>query len=200
MEMAMCTTDVATAVDEDLREFLREWRKTAAKEKMVPAFVVMQDTTLDELCRKRPRNMAELREISGIGEKKCELYGEEIVHILERFQKGERASEEWHARPSNPSLETLELLRQGRTFEEIAKIRGRTVSSVIVLVADLVERGEAEFQEGWVDPVRHGQIREACGRLGMEWMKPIKEALPPELSYDEIRLVMAKMKREKRTS
>jgi len=31
----------------------------------------------------------------------------------------------------------------------------------------------------------------------MEWMKPIKETLPEEVSYDEIRLVMAEMKREK---
>ena len=142
--------------------------------------------------------MAELGEISGIGEKKSELYGKEILRVFERFRKGERASQEWHARPSNPSMETLELLRQGRTLEEIAQIRGRKVSSVIVLVADLVERGETEFQEQWVDPARREQIREACERLGMEWMKPIKEALPPEASYDEIRLVMAEMKREKR--
>ena len=38
-------------VDEELREFLREWRRTVAKEKMMPAFVVLLDTSLVVLCR-----------------------------------------------------------------------------------------------------------------------------------------------------
>ena len=199
IEAATFTPAVDAAVDDELREFLREWRKSIATEKVTPAFVVMHDTTLEELCRKQPRTMAELRQISGIGEKKSELYGEKILHVLERFRNGERASTEWRMKPSNPSAETLELLRQGRTFEEIAQIRGRKVSSVIVLVADLVERGETKFEEQWVDAARREQIREACARLGTDWMKPIKEVLPPEVSPDEIRLVMAEIKREKKS-
>lgn len=185
-------------VNEELREFLREWRRNAAREKMVPAFVVLHDTALEALCARQPRTKKELMEVSGIGEKKCDLYGAGILQAIERFRKGERASKEWQARPTNPSLETLELLQQGRTLEEIAQIRGRKVSSVVVLVADLVERGETEFQEGWVDAARREQIREVCQRLGMEWLKPVKEALPPEVSYEEIRLVMAEVKRKVR--
>lgn len=185
-------------VNEALREFLREWRRNAAREKVVPAFVVLHDTALEALCTRQPRTKKELMEVSGIGEKKCDMYGAEILQAIERFRKGERASKEWQARPTNPSLETLELLQQGRTLEEIAQIRGRKVSSVVVLVADLVERGETEFQEGWVDAARREQIREVCQRLGMEWLKPVKEALPPEVSYEEIRLVMAEVKRKVR--
>jgi ATP-dependent DNA helicase RecQ len=184
-------------VNEELCEFLREWRRNAARQKMIPAFVVMHDTTLDELCAKQPRTMQELREVSGMGEKKCEMYGEEILQTFERFRQGGRASKEWHTRPSNPSLETLDLLQQGHTFEEIAQIRGRKVASVVVLVADLIERGEIEFQQSWMAPERREQIRAACARVGMEWLKPIKEALPEEVSYDEIRLVVAGMRREK---
>ena len=121
---------------------------------------------------------------------------QEILRLLERFRRGERASREWHARPSSPSLETLELLQQGHTFEEIARIRGRKVTSVVALVADLVERGETPFQEKWMDPARREQIRGACARVGMEWLRPIKDALPDDISHDEIRLVVAAMKRE----
>lgn len=197
MELGPCEPKVEVAVVEELREFLREWRKTIAQEKLTPAFVVMHDATLHELCRKQPKTLEELLQVSGIGEKKCEMYGREILRVLERFRNGERASKEWHARPVNPSAETLELLQQGRTLEEIARIRGRKTSSVVVLVANLVEHGETEFQDQWMKPERHKQIREACRRVGMEWMKPIKEALPDEVSYDQIRLVMAEMKREK---
>jgi len=186
------------AGNEELRDYLRDWRRNIAREKLVPAFVVLHDTVLEALCAKLPRTTKELLEVSGIGEKKCEMYGAEILAAIERFQKGERASKEWHARPASPSLETLELLRQGRTLEEIGQIRGRKVSSVVALVADLVERGETEFQERWMPAERREQIREVCLRVGVEWMKPVKEALPPDVSYEEIRLVMAEVKREQR--
>ena len=42
----------APDVDPALREYLREWRRAAAKEQGVPAFVVMHDSALDEVCRR----------------------------------------------------------------------------------------------------------------------------------------------------
>jgi len=122
--------------------------------------------------------------------------GKEILALFTRFEKGERASKEWRAKASNASAETLDLLRQGHSFEQIAQIRGRKVASVIALVADLLEKGETEFEETWMTQERHQQVREACTRVGLEWMKPIKEALPEEVSYDEIRLVLAEMRKE----
>src|SRR5260370_41983941 len=109
---------------------------------MIAAFIVLHDTTLDLICQAQPRTIAELRQITGMGEKKCELYGEEILDALRRFAKGERATKEWHAKATSPSQETLELLNQGRTFEEIAQLRGRKVSTVFSLIADLAEKGE----------------------------------------------------------
>jgi len=53
---------------------------------------VMHDTTLDALCVKRPRTFAQLRGIPGIGERKIELYGQEILEALERFHSGARAT------------------------------------------------------------------------------------------------------------
>jgi ATP-dependent DNA helicase RecQ len=79
-------------VNEQLREFLREWRRITAREKMIAAFMVLHDTVLDELCLKKPKNMRELRQISGIGVKKCEMYGQQILGLFPRFEKGERAS------------------------------------------------------------------------------------------------------------
>jgi ATP-dependent DNA helicase RecQ len=185
-------------VDEELREFLREWRRVTARERMIAAFIVLHDTVLDELCLKKPKDLEELRRISGIGEKKCEMYGREILQLFSRFEKGERASNNWRPKTSNASQETLELLHQGRTFEEIASIRGRKVASVVVLVADLLEKGDIRFRDGWMPPARAQQIREVCSRLGLDWMKPIKDALPEDFTYDEIRLVKAVMKREQK--
>ena len=198
LEEARFEMNPTVRVNEELREFLREWRRNVARQKMTAAFVVMHDATLDALCQARPKTLTELRRVSGMGEKKCELYGEEILEVLRRFGRGERASKEWHARPSTPSLETRDLLEQGHSFEEIAQIRGRKVRSVIVLVADLIEKGETDFKPQWVDAAKYKEIQEASKRAGTEWLKPIKDALPEEISYEEIRLVVAELRWKKK--
>jgi len=183
--------------DPELREYLRQWRSVSAGKENVPAFVVMHDTSLAEICRKRPASLAEIRGISGFGERKTERYGQQILDALERFGKGERAAA-LPEKKSRPADDTIRLLAEGRSFDEIATIRGRQVRSVIDLVATLVERGELQFQNSWIDDGKRVSIEEACARLGMERLKPIKEALPAEITYEEIRLVAARMLQEQR--
>jgi superfamily II DNA helicase RecQ len=48
----------------------------------------MYDTSLDELCRRPPASLAELRDISGFGERKVEKYGVPILQALEQFRRG----------------------------------------------------------------------------------------------------------------
>jgi ATP-dependent DNA helicase RecQ len=88
------------SVDHELREFFCEWRRITARKERIAAFIVLHNTTLDELCYKHPRHMQELRKVSGMGEKKCEKYGAEILALFSRFQAGERATREWRAEPA----------------------------------------------------------------------------------------------------
>jgi ATP-dependent DNA helicase RecQ len=185
----------ASDVDPELREYLREWRRTTARQQGVAAFVVMHDTSLDEICRTRPASVAELLNVSGFGQRKTAMYGQGIFAALERFRDGARATAE-PVKHSKPADETVRLLAEGRSFDEIAKIRGRQIASVISLVADLVEKGTLEFQSGWVDQTRQAMIEAACAQLGMERLKPLKEALPPEITFEEIRLVVARLRCE----
>ena len=85
-------TTAVLDVDPELRDYLREWRRAAAKEQGVPAFVVMHDSALEELCRQRPLSNPELLRISGFGEYKAALYGPQIFEALERFRNGARAA------------------------------------------------------------------------------------------------------------
>src|SRR5579862_5394665 len=82
----------AAEVDPALREYMRQWRQETAKQSGMAAFIIMHDTSLDELCRPRPRTLGELRKVSGFGERKTELYGQQILDVLQRFQGGARAS------------------------------------------------------------------------------------------------------------
>ena len=96
---ASLSVTAAPDVEPDLREYLREWRRAAAKEQGVPAFVVMHDSSLDELCRKRPGSIPELLRISGFGEYKAALYGPQIFEALTRFRNGARAAPMAEAKP-----------------------------------------------------------------------------------------------------
>jgi ATP-dependent DNA helicase RecQ len=84
----------ADDVDPELREYLREWRRLTSKEMGTAAFIVMHDSSLNELCRVRPRSLEELRGVSGFGERKTELYGPQILEALEKFRNGARARTE----------------------------------------------------------------------------------------------------------
>jgi ATP-dependent DNA helicase RecQ len=184
------------SLDMELKEYLREWRRNVARDKGVSAFVVLHDSALVDLCLAKPSSLQELRRISGFGDKRVEMYGKEILDALRRFRQGERATNESKPKVSSPAKETLRLLQEGRTFEEIAQVRGRRVQAVVELVAKLIERGEAEFQPNWLAPERYNQIAAACHQLGMDRLKPLKEALPPEIPYEEIRLVIARLRTE----
>jgi ATP-dependent DNA helicase RecQ len=188
-----------SSADAELSEYLREWRRITAKEQGTPAFVVLHDTTLEEICRRRPSTMAELLSITGIGERKAEVYGRGILAALERYRNGARAS----AAPEKitvPALETMRLLHAGHSFEDIAKIRARQLSTVVNAVANLVERGDLEFDPAWIDRNKLAVIEAACAKLGVNGLKPLKDALPPEITYDEIRLVVARVRRELRVA
>jgi ATP-dependent DNA helicase RecQ len=180
-------------VDPQLMEYLKEWRRGVAVRDNVPAFMVVHDATLEDLCRKQPGTHSELLHVSGIGERKADAHGAEILAALEAYSQGARAAQR-EAPKVSPAEETIRLLKEGRTFEEIAQLRERRLATVIDLVAELVERGRLEFDPKWIDSGRREQIEAAIQKLGADRMKPIKDALPPEVTYGEIRLVAAKFR------
>ena len=190
-------------VDEALRDYLRDWRRKTARAQGSPAFVVMHDTALEEICRRQPKSIAELLQITGFGERKAQMYGPQIFAALKEFGEGARASEAPRA-ISRPAAATKRLLEEGRSFAEIATIRGRQISTVVSSVAELVESGEVEFKASWVDAGRQKEIEAACARLSTAALRPIKDAVAAEITFNEIRLVTARLrweaKQEKRAA
>jgi ATP-dependent DNA helicase RecQ len=180
--------------DNDLVEYLREWRREVARRNGTPAFMVMSDATLLDLCRRRPWTMEELLRVNGIGVKKAELYGREIFAALEAFEAGRRAAKQPEREPVSPADETLKLLGEGRSIEEIARIRNRQLGTVVGMIADLVEKGKLPFRDAWVREQHRESIEEAVRRIGPQWLKPLKEALPAEVTMEEIRLIVAKVR------
>ena len=61
---------------------LREWRRQEAAEQKLPAYCVFTDATLIALAEGRPRNVAELAKVQGLGPAKVSKYGEQVLAIL----------------------------------------------------------------------------------------------------------------------
>jgi ATP-dependent DNA helicase RecQ len=64
-------------------EALKSWRAEVAKEHGLPAYVIFQNVTLAELARQHPQSLDALTGISGVGAKKLEAYGRDILRVLE---------------------------------------------------------------------------------------------------------------------
>jgi ATP-dependent DNA helicase RecQ len=62
---------------------LRAWRSQMARQRGVPAYVVLHDTTIDGIATSRPRTLEQLRGIPGIGDKKLEHYGDELIALVQ---------------------------------------------------------------------------------------------------------------------
>ncbi|HET9784454.1 MAG TPA: ATP-dependent DNA helicase RecQ, partial [Terriglobales bacterium] len=76
-------SEAATApVNAALLEALKTWRRETAHEMKVPAYIVLHDATLEAICHCPPRSLAELRQITGFGDRKLELYGERVLAVL----------------------------------------------------------------------------------------------------------------------
>ena len=188
----------ATSVNDELFDYFKQWRRALAQRMQVPPYVVLSDASLEALCRKRPTNLRDLLSVSGIGERKAELYGREIFAAFEAFDKGARAAKKESAQAS-PADETIRLLAEGKTFEQIAEIRGRKPSTVVNMAADLVEKGRLDYRIEWVGEDDHRLIAEAIERLGSQWLKPLKDALPERITYEQIRLGVAWARRSSET-
>nr|WP_297351215.1 DNA helicase RecQ [uncultured Caldimonas sp.] len=61
---------------------LKSWRSEVAREHNLPAYIVFNDATLAEMARVHPSSLAELSEINGVGAKKLDAYGSEILRVL----------------------------------------------------------------------------------------------------------------------
>jgi len=63
-------------------EALKAWRAEVAREHNLPAYIVFHDATLAEMAQAQPDSLDALAQISGVGAKKLEAYGREILRVL----------------------------------------------------------------------------------------------------------------------
>jgi ATP-dependent DNA helicase RecQ len=78
--------DALTPEAQALFDQLRQWRAEVAKAQNLPPFVIFHDSTLRAVAARRPQDMEALASISGIGERKLQAYGEELIRLVQTVQ------------------------------------------------------------------------------------------------------------------
>ncbi|HOV88318.1 MAG TPA: RQC domain-containing protein, partial [Syntrophobacteraceae bacterium] len=76
------------SISGELWEQLRSLRLEIAREQAIAPFLVFHDTTLKEMVKHLPRSLEEMRGISGVGQKKLELYGDRFLSIIRKHGEG----------------------------------------------------------------------------------------------------------------
>lgn len=71
-----------SSAEQAIFDKLRWWRVETSRKHNVPAYVIFHDATLREIARIKPASLDDLRHVSGVGEKKLETYGAEIVTLI----------------------------------------------------------------------------------------------------------------------
>ena len=136
-------TALADPDNHRLWEELRQLRKQLAETQGVPPYVIFQDAVLMEMIERRPTNLSALGQLSGVGVRKLERYGEDFLRVINR-----------HRRTAGPKsgmtdtvTETLNLFRLGLTAEQIAGRRSLKTSTVLDHLALAIRQGQLAAKE-----------------------------------------------------
>ena len=188
-----------------LHQRLRKLRDNICSKADIPIYIVAGTNTLDEMARYLPVNLTELRKISGFGDAKTEKYGQKFLDIIieycneknlsslihEKIPKRERKTGEFEKKNKvDTKAESFRLYKEGKRVEEIAKERNLTQQTIEGHLAHYVSIGEININE-LVSREKVLLIEPIAKALSGKSLTPIKEKLGGEISFGEIKLVIA---------
>ncbi len=195
----------------ELFERLRQLRLEQARARGIAPYLVFSDATLRDMARTRPATLADMAQVSGVGEKKLAEYGRiflDAIHLWAKekgialqVRRGGQTAVRIPATQKPDTLErTWELYNQGLTIEEMARARNLATSTIVTHLAKLYEEGRKVDLRRFVSRSEMQRVLEVLRTIEPPWrIREIHEALGGEIDYDKIKLAMAWVARKQRT-
>ena len=182
-------------VRDELFEELRKLRLQIARVRGVPPYIIFNDATLEEMAAKRPTTDQELNEISGIGERKMHLYGDQFKQaIIDFLVKKEKAGDKVQG---NSHIISFDMFKKGATIEEIANQRGIKDMTVKNHLAKCYELGEDVDISDFVSAEEIDLIIGALPQMEQPYkMADLFVHFNEKMNYDKIRFALAHYYRE----
>ncbi|UII58511.1 DNA helicase RecQ (plasmid) [Cytobacillus spongiae] len=196
------TVSAIISKEDGLFQSLRNLRKSIAESEGVPPFVIFSDKSLQDMCVKLPKNPDEFLSVSGVGENKLTRYGDLFLHEISAFLKDHPEPAVEVVKPSKPRktnhsdkasyMISYEMFKDHMDIKSIAKERGM---STLTIENHLIRAFQEGVMNDWsilFSETEESLIESAVSKVGSELLKPIKEELPNEISYFQIKGFLAK--------
>jgi ATP-dependent DNA helicase RecQ len=169
-----------------LWEALRAKRREIADAQDVPSFVIFHDAALMAMMDEKPENLQQMSYISGVGEKKLELYGVQFLEVLQAYSEVEL---------SDTVAETVALFKLGYDVEKLAQHRELKVETIYTHLSQAIEEGNVSINDVLeLTEKEIQQIEDAMINLPEEQknaLKPLFEQFEEVYSYSTLRCVRA---------
>ena len=188
--------------DEALFLKLKELRYELSQEKGMAPFMVFHDSTLKEMASYFPQDKESILNIKGVGLKKYESYGGKFLEVIKEYCLNHDIKPIKIVKDSKNTKDKIEVDRYQLTYDlyleglslgEIAEKRNFTINTIIEHLSRCEKKGQ---DVDWSRFLNHPEIEEkilsAINEVGAERLKPIKDLLPEDISYEDIRMVIAK--------
>jgi len=176
-----------------LFERLRKLRHTIALEENIPAYLVFNDATLKEIEHERPMSDQEFLEISGVGQRKLEVYGTLFINEVIAFTNEKKVTKN----KSDTHKVTYELYQEGLSIDEIAEKRKLKSTTIFSHIAKLYTDGKDVNIYEFIDKNDVEEVKKAKLILkNVEGLKPYFEHFNEQMDYATIRLALSVIDKE----
>jgi ATP-dependent DNA helicase RecQ len=126
-----------------LWEALRTLRRKLAEEHSVPPYVIFPDATLLEMLRSQPQSLSEMAQVSGVGARKLERYGQAFLDVLTDSPAAPAVA----AVVTDLRHELVSLARSGMTPAQIARQLDCSEKNVYSLLAEAIGRQQLSLEQ-----------------------------------------------------
>ena len=200
---AVSVEEIVLSPDDPLFEVLRSWRRATAESAGVPPYMVFGDATLKALAAQRPSRRETLLQVSGVGEKKADEFGPDLLNVLASYCQANELAMDLAATAVvkknvlasgklGPAASALRVLfESGASVDECVRQSSYARSTIAGHLGDWIAETKPASIRPWVDEPTEQRIRAAIDSVEHEGrLRPIFEALNEDVPYDLIRIVL----------
>jgi ATP-dependent DNA helicase RecQ len=193
--------------EKELFENLKLLRNKIAREENVPSYIIFSDSTLLDLATYLPITSSDLLKISGFGAFKAEKYGQAFLEMVQDYciayklqtrinlkqpKRERKQSASSTERASDTKRLTFQMFKEGKTIAEIAEERNLSAMTIETHLSFYISKQELQIDD-LVERSKQIAIQKSAEKFGRNSLKVLKESLPEEIGYGDIRMVLAAM-------
>jgi ATP-dependent DNA helicase RecQ len=190
------------AADEVLFKILKDLRKSIAKEKGFPPYVIFQDPSLEDMATRYPITMEDMTEISGVGQGKAEKFGQEFIDVIAKYVEDNNIERPFDmvvksvVNRSGLKVFVVQSIDRKMPLEDIAAAKGIEMDDVLSEMEMIVQSGTKVNIDYYLDDLIEEEDQEEVFEYFMEAeTDDIDEALDEfEDSFSEEEMRMLRIK------